>query len=254
MRITFVGTSNANPRSDRGQSCLLLEEGGAYHLLDCGDGAPTKLFLDSDVDWSRFRSLLTTHLHPDHAAGSFVFLHLLYMQAKENPEWSLCREGEFTWHLPPGEGSRKVAACMGPFHMAPEKFPFPFRVDFYETARSFTAGRVKVTPWPTGHCEESHGFTVEGAEKKIVFTGDLGSPADLVEPARGADMVITECAHFHPEELVDALFKTEARHFVITHMHDRLAEKPEQAAAFFRPLEKAGMVTLAHDGLVLDVR
>jgi len=253
MRITFFGTSNANPGPSRGQTCLLLEEAGLYHLLDCGDGAPSRLFLDRRVDWSRFRCLLTTHLHPDHAAGSFIFLHLLYMRSRENPHWSLCREGEFTWHLPPGEGSRKVAACMGPFHMAPEKFPFPFHVDFYETGRSFITGGVKVTPWPTGHCEESHGFTLEGSGKKVVFTGDLGSPADVAETARGADMVITECAHFHPDELVEVLIETEARHFVITHMHDRLAENPEQAAEFFRPLEKVGEVTLAHDGLVLGV-
>jgi ribonuclease BN (tRNA processing enzyme) len=254
VEITFLGTGNAIPRRGRGQTCLYVEADGLGHVLDCGDAAPTKLLLHPDLDWSRLRALVVTHLHPDHAAGLFVFLHLLHMLAKEHPDWLICRGEEFRLCLPQCEGSRCIADCLSAFHIGPDDLAFTLACDFYRTGEPFAAGALTVDPWPTSHADEAHGITIEHEGKRVVFSGDLGEASEITEPARGADMVITECAHFHPTELVTALKDSGTRHVVITHMHDRLLDRFEELEdSLFDSLRDECALTFARDGLVLTL-
>ncbi len=253
MNLTFLGTSNAVPRADRGQTCIHLEADGLGHILDCGDGASTKLLLNPSLDWGTFRAILVTHLHPDHAAGLFIFLHLLHMKAIENSEWSICRGELFHLCLPESEGSQRIVDSLPAFHIGPERLAFDLAIDFYQTGRPFEAGALTVEPWPTSHADEAHGFTISAEGKRVVFSGDLGDPEEITEPARGADLVITEAAHFHPRELVAALTETGAKHIVVTHMHDVLMDRPDRAEELFAPFAENGMLTFAHDGLVVQI-
>lgn len=66
-------------------------------------------------------------------------------------------------------------------------------------------------------------------------------------------MVICECAHFHPRELIPELKQIQARHYVLTHLHDSLLDNPEETEELFAPLLKVGQVTFASDTTVLEV-
>ena len=253
MRVTFVGTSDAHPHSDRKQTCLYIEAGGLGHIVDCGDGTSSALYTDESIDWASLRALLLTHLHADHAGGAPIFLHLLYLRAKEHPQWSLCTEGMFSWHLPECEGARKLAAGLSAYHLRAEKFPFPLDIHFYRSNETFPAGALEVKAFPTSHCEESHGFVLTFGNKRLVVSGDLGSPAEIVEPASGADLLVVECAHFHPRELAAAIAKALPRRVVITHMHPLLVQHLKEAGPYFEPLWSEGIVSFAYDGLTIEV-
>jgi len=253
MRITLVGTSDAHPHPERKQTCLYIEAGGLGHVVDCGDGTATQLYLNESIDWGSLRALLLTHLHPDHAAGAPILLHLLYLRAKENPQWSLCTEGMFSWHLPDCEGSRRLAGSLSAYHLGPQKFPFAFDIHFYKSRKAFPAGTLTVTPFPTSHCEEAHGFSIEYGGKRIVVSGDLGDPSEIVEPATDADLVIVECAHFHPRELAGALVKAGPRRVIVTHMHQLLVQHLEEAGPYFSPLWEEGLIEFAHDGMTVQL-
>ena len=253
MRVVFFGTSSATPVQGRSQTCLYVEAGGLGHLVDCGDGASTKLLLDPAGDWSMLRALMVTHLHADHAVGMFTLLHQLHMQAQEHPEWAIRGREQFVLCLPGCEGSETLVSCLAAFHTPPGDLDFNLAIEYYRTHRPFSAGAVTVTPWPTTHCEEAHGFTIAAEGHRIVVSGDLGAPDELTQHARHADLVITECSHFHPKELVNALRGTNARHVIVTHLHERIAERLAEAEGFFAPLRKHGALTLAHDGLVVEL-
>ncbi|HAK97626.1 MAG TPA: hypothetical protein DCM87_22200 [Planctomycetes bacterium] len=253
MKIKFVGTSNANPHPGRSQTCIHVEANGLGHVLDCGDGAATKLWLDGDIDWSCLRALLVTHLHPDHASGAFALLHLLHQRARENPSWGIHDREAFKLCVPDGKGAHRFTQVLGALHVDRDMLAYNLNYEYYRAGMVFTAGGLKITAYPTSHCEDAHSLCLEAEGKRIVFSGDLAEPAEITEHAGGADLLICECAHFHPRQLVPELAAMQASHYVITHMHDDLLADPEATESLFLPLTKAGKVTLAQDGLVLEL-
>lgn len=174
MKVKFYGTSNANPRLGRGQTCIYVEADGFGHVLDCGDGATTKLWLDETLDWSRLRALLVSHLHPDHAAGMFFLLHLLHERAKGNPAWDIHSFDAFRLCVPLGRGSKKLTGCLGALHVGRETLSYNLNYEYYAPGQPFSAGALTVTPFPTSHCEDAHSFALEAEGKRLVFSGDLG--------------------------------------------------------------------------------
>lgn len=253
MKIKFLGTSNANPRPDRAQTCIYVECEGKGHVVDCGDGAATQLWLDPAIDWGCLRALLISHFHADHVGGAFCFLHLLKGLAKENPAWPIHREEDFRFCLPTGKPGRKVTGVLPALHLDRETLSYNMNYEFYTPGIPFQAGALEVTPMPTSHCEEAHGFTLKGGGRTVVYSGDLGEPQDITEHPEGADLVICECAHFHPKELVPELLSLKAGHYVITHLHDRLMDNPEKTRAYFEPLQDKAKLTLATDGLAIEL-
>ena len=253
MKIKFVGTSNANPRPDRGQTCIHVEANGLGLVLDCGDGAATKLWLDGGIDWSRLRALCITHLHPDHSSGAFALLHLLHQRAKENPSWRTHDHEAFKLCLPDGKGAHRFTQVLGALHVDREMLAYNLVYEYYRAGTIFTAGGLKVTAYPTSHCEDAHSLCLEAEGKRVIFSGDLAEPAEIAAHARGADLLICECAHFHPRQLVPELAAMRAAHYVLTHLHDDLLADLEAAETLFLPLAEAGKVTLARDGLELEL-
>jgi ribonuclease BN (tRNA processing enzyme) len=253
MKLKFIGTSNANPHPGRNQSALYLESGGIGYLIDCGDGAPTALWLDPDIDWNGLRGLLLTHLHPDHAGGIFNLFHLLNEKVKQEPDSDLHLHQDMKLCLPRCRPSKRITGALGPFHLSRETLAFNLNFIFYRPGSPFLVGDLEVLPLPTSHCDEAHGFTLTIDGKRIVVSGDLGEAQDITAHEKEADLVICECTHFPPAELTPALLELNAPHYVITHLHDKLIRNIDQVKDRFRPLARNAQVTIAHDGLVLEL-
>jgi ribonuclease BN (tRNA processing enzyme) len=64
MRITFLGTGSAIPIESRVQSGLLVEDSDRTLLIDCGSGVLHRL--GQHADYESVRTVLISHLHPDH--------------------------------------------------------------------------------------------------------------------------------------------------------------------------------------------
>ncbi len=83
LRITFLGTSAAQPTLARSLSGLALRREGELLLFDCGEGSQRQMMRYGTgfaVD-----AVFFTHFHADHYLGLLGFLRTLSMQGREAP-------------------------------------------------------------------------------------------------------------------------------------------------------------------------
>lgn len=62
----------------------------------------------------------------------------------------------------------------------------------------------RLTAKRTLHHAESYAFVVEADGRKIVYSGDVKTPAEMTQLFSGADLGIVELAHFPTETIVEA--------------------------------------------------
>ena len=84
FEVTVLGSGSATPSLIRNPSAQLLNAGGNYFLIDCGEGTQVQLRRNS-LKLQRIGCILISHLHGDHYFGLMGLLqtmHLLGRQAK----------------------------------------------------------------------------------------------------------------------------------------------------------------------------
>lgn len=230
MKIRFLGTSHGVPMPTRFYQSILIEtENGDSYLVDAG--APVMdLLIRLHYDLTRVKAAFITHHHSDHMIGLIDMINL--------PSWYYTEMGyklylpeqrsidalhSFSNYLLPAGISEKIS-----FHLVQEG---PF----------FDDGNLKVTAVHTEHMVSSsniaYGFVLEADGQKIYITGDLNGslcdfPSELLsEPF---DMVITECAHFPAENLIEKLKLVNAKKVAVIHVftldkYDVLKEYAKEA-------------------------
>src|SRR5919206_4134458 len=83
LRLTFLGTSAAQPTASRNLSALAVRREGELLLFDCGEGTQRQMIRFAtgfDVG-----AIFFTHFHADHYLGAIGFLRTLSMLGREQP-------------------------------------------------------------------------------------------------------------------------------------------------------------------------
>ena len=185
MRLTVVGCSGSYPGPDSSASCYLLEseqDGRTWRvLLDLGSGALGSLH--RFIDPSTIDAVLVSHLHPDH----FFDLSGLYVLWRYHPEGARPRIP--VWG-PAGIG-RQCARAYGL-----RKDPgMTQEFDFHEyDAEPIRLGPFTVTVGPVVHPITAYGMRIESDGAVLVYSGDTGPCRQLVDLAKGADLLLAESA------------------------------------------------------------
>ena len=79
MKLVFLGTSAAQPTSERGLTCICLEKEGEILMFDAGEGAQIS-YLKSGLGWNKKMKIFVTHLHGDHCIGILGLLQTMTLQ------------------------------------------------------------------------------------------------------------------------------------------------------------------------------
>jgi ribonuclease Z len=265
LRVVLCGTGNPLPDRSRADACTAIFAGGNFYLVDTGPGAWKNLAL-WHIPAARLAAVMLTHYHSDHI-GDLGEVNL--------QTWAQGRDHPLRVYGPPGvaevvggfaqayaldEGYRVAhhgAALMPPGNWKME--PIAVEIDTPPGASPCAGGSatvleengLKVTAFTVDHrpVVPAYGYRFDYKGRSVVVSGDTIKCANLVNEARGADVLINEAQSAHMVKLIQEAAQRRGNARVAKIMHDILLyhTTPVQAAT---EANEAGvkLLVLSHIG------
>jgi len=251
ISLTILGKSPSWPDTDGACSGYLIESGGHRLLLDCGNGVLGKLRLQTGYE--TIDAVLVSHLHADHLLDLVPFAYVLTYGPP-------VREGDAPLlHAPPGsrEAMRRLCGVFGSELLIENAFD----LTEYDPADELAIGPLRARFQLVPHYIPTYAIELsDGDGRRLVFSADCGPNDELVEFARGADLLLIEAtltepdledhAHLTAEEAGDIGRRAGVERLLVTHFSADLGAdsvRERAAGSFGRPVE------LAVDGARHDV-
>jgi ribonuclease BN (tRNA processing enzyme) len=234
--VQFIGSGDAFGSGGRFQTCILCDIGGHRFLLDCGTSSLIAM-RQQGIDPNSVEAILLTHMHGDHCGGvPFLLLDAMLGGRRTAP---LVVAG------PPNSAVQmdglNRALFPGSEAMKPK---FDYRYVEMVVGQVNQIGAISVTPYPAVHTPATNPtmLRVQCGGRTVVFTGDTEWTDTILDAARDADLLITECCffdkavrtHMNYRAFKQGIGRVEAKSVILTHMaHDMLShvhEVPELCA------------------------
>jgi ribonuclease Z len=195
FRVTLLGTGAPPPRLDRFGPSTLVEVGGKKFIFDAGRGAMQRLH-QLGIPFADISGMFLTHHHSDHVVG----FPDLWLTGWIGRPW-----GKRTVPLPVWgpQGTRQMM----------EHLPKAFHVDIRVRSKSYSAAGaqllaheigegtvleqdgIKIIAFEVDHGGEelpAFGYRIDYRGRSAVLSGDTTFNENLIEHARGADLLVHE--------------------------------------------------------------
>jgi ribonuclease Z len=247
-RVIFLGTGDPL-NGERAQASIAIPlSGGETMLIDASSGTVLLRQLeDANVALVSVRHLFVTHRHFDHLGGLAPLLTAL----------ASVPEASITVHATPGT----LAALRELLELTIPGVEgwLGKRLGWHELtpAKTTQVGDAEVTPFEVDHALECVGFRVEQGNSVMTFSADTRPCPNVVEYARGADLLIHEAygleedaerahtfGHSTAAEAGRIAVDSGVRRLVLTHLRSERLVDPgklvaEASSAFGSPVEAA---------------
>ena len=187
MKLIVLGSGTAIPLHDRGSPSLVLLIEGSPVLFDMGPGTLRQM-TRVGISYEKIERIFLTHFHPDHTAD---LVHLLF--ASNNPA-VLGRRKPFVITGPSGL-SELITDLQDAYHTWLTLPPEMMRVEEIDINKKVKNdyGNFTITTSPTNHTLNSLAYRVENRSgKTMVYSGDTGFCDEIVDLAKGADLLVLE--------------------------------------------------------------
>jgi ribonuclease BN (tRNA processing enzyme) len=192
VRFTVLGKSPAWQDAGGACSSYLVEEGDYRLLVDHGSGAFAKL--RERVPYTEIDEVLISHIHADHFLDLVPFAYALTLGPP--PGDGIRRKPKLC--LPPGgaEALRSLVSIWGSDGL----IDAAFEVREFEEAGTLELGSLQATLHPVPHFTLTHAIGLHSpAGGRLVFGADCRAGSEIVEAARGADVLLAEATLPEPE-------------------------------------------------------
>ncbi|UCC65907.1 MAG: MBL fold metallo-hydrolase, partial [Deltaproteobacteria bacterium] len=185
MELIILGSGTGVPSLTRGSPAYLIKEAGQDILFDSGSGTLVKM-LQVGVTYKDLDAVLYSHTHPDHTADLVPLIFA--SKYKEEP-----REKDLI--IIGGRGFRDYFEGLKWVYGSWIE-PETFRIHIREVvAEDIELGVLRITTLPMEHIPESVGYRLESPlGRTVVYAGDTDYCRNIVELARGADILILEAS------------------------------------------------------------
>jgi ribonuclease BN (tRNA processing enzyme) len=264
MRVTVLGKSPS--WEDAGGACsgYLIEEGDTSLLLDCGNGVFSKLRLYRD--YTTVDAVVISHLHADHFLDLIPYAYALTYAPRQQPvpvaEWpGTDNPARPRLWAPPGgrKTFRRVVGAWGDAGLVENAF----RLEEYDPTDPLHIGELRIRFHEVPHFTTTYAIDLSSANGagRLTYGADCRPSEELVEIARGTDLLFVEATlprpertgdrgHMTPAEAGEHARRAGAARVVLTHISDELDEgwALEQGSETF-----GGPVEIAREGAVYEV-
>lgn len=187
MQLTVLGCAGSAPGPDLPTSGYLVEAGGVRIAVELGGGVFGAL--QRYCDPFRLDAVLLSHLHLDHCADFSALT--TYLRHHPAPPASFGRLPVFAPAHAPGRLANAHAASEE--ELAALRLADTYDFVPLEPGR-FDLGGVSIDVAAMRHICEAYAFRIAVGGKSLVFTGDTVPCPELVELARGADLLLADAA------------------------------------------------------------
>jgi ribonuclease BN (tRNA processing enzyme) len=252
VRITVLGKSPAWQDADGACSGYLVQEAGRALLLDCGNGAFSKL--RRFHDYGAVDAVVISHLHADHILDLVTYASALTYAPRRGPA------ARPRLHVPEG-GRDALRRICGGAGMPEEHVEHAFELGEYRPEDELDVGPMRVRLSPVRHFLPTCAIDVAAGPGRFTYGADTAPDERLVAFARGTDLLMLEATlprveddgprgHLTPAEAGEHASRAGARRLVLTHISDELDQERARAEA-----QRAfgGEVEVAREGAVFTV-
>ncbi len=247
MKVVFLGTNGWYDSGTGNTVCTLVKTRRWDIVLDAGYGIHR---LDRFVDGRKPVFIMLSHFHIDHIAGLHTLVKFRFKRGL-----TICGQ----------RGARKILNrfVARPFTVPLSRLPYPVKV----LELPAEAGKLpfKAGTLPLVHADPVLGYRLALDGKTLSYITDTGYCPNALKLARGADLLITECAHapgetnprwphFNPETAGRLAAEAGARRLALTHMSaDRYRTPAARAAGIKITRRFFPGAAAAADGLELEI-
>jgi ribonuclease BN (tRNA processing enzyme) len=256
MRMTVLGKSPS--WQDAGGACsgYLIEEGDFALLLDCGNGVFSKLRMHRD--YTEIDAVLVSHLHADHFLDLIPYAYALTFAPRQQPvpvaQWPGTDDPARPLLLAPPGARRTFRRVVGAWGNE-DLIENAFELREYDPTAPLELDGLRIRFHSVPHFTETFAidFVSRDGGGRLTFGADCRPGEELVEAARGTDLLIVEATlprpersgergHMTPTEAGEHARRAGARRVVLTHISDELDEewaREQGSEAFGEPVEVA---------------
>ncbi|MDF1540091.1 MAG: MBL fold metallo-hydrolase [Candidatus Thorarchaeota archaeon] len=227
MKVTLLGTGTSFPDPNRVQSGILIETDKAYSLFDIGSGVLHRL-VQTQIDLNSIAGLFISHFHIDHCSDFVTLLQTLWLQGYD-------KHLQIFAPPPAKEWLRGIFEVGMPFYRDKVVIE-PYILREHDSVQS---GELSVSTCPTTHgTHDVRAFRIEHAGKSIAISSDTAPCRDIVELAKGVDVLVHECnwldgstpkgVHTSPSELTSIVEEINPKKVILTHMNPDVIRESEK--------------------------
>lgn len=275
LEVVVLGSGGPRPFGRGGSSYIVMLDGTPRILLDAGPGAFVRIG-ELQLDLDKVDTILLTHLHIDHSADLAAFLNARALNA----------DGPISYRIfgPDGSAlfpktSRFVDLLVGDGGAFAYQKTFGADETFaiHDLAISLDSQRTKIVDEGGLVVEEiatHHGdcpsvaYRITYKGHAVVFSGDMDASAlpNLVQLAKGADLLIFNCAvldppgspsqlyelHTPPRKIGEAAHQGAVKSLLLSHLAPDVLSQKEAVRRSIRA-SYGGPVAFAYDRLRVPV-